>query len=155
MSKPRRPSCKKETPLELSHSTHLQKIKVRYSYSMEHVQDSHLETCKELYSDIQAQSNFYLFQGFFHKIEHTTRHNWVKYDNPCKIDHWMNMQTTGHILSQSFFPSPCVPNKNPPIFLALTFSCHLLSLKMEDENLFQPLYMRKNSSKLQAQGILK
>ncbi|KNZ55099.1 hypothetical protein VP01_2769g2 [Puccinia sorghi] len=95
-------------------------------------------------NDIQAQSNFYLTQGFFHKLRNTAAQIWVVNYKPCGINHWMSMPNTVHLLvetynrpvfyfssylSQSFFHYSTGPNNNQPIFLAR----HFVELNMEDE----------------------
>ncbi|KNZ49998.1 hypothetical protein VP01_4653g2 [Puccinia sorghi] len=57
---------------------------------------------KELENDIQAQYDFYLGQGFFHKLENTAAQFWEDNNKPCQISHWMSMPTTGHLLVEMY-----------------------------------------------------
>ena len=140
------------------------------AFALEHGQDAFMEVQKELYENVLAQSDFSLTQGFFHHLDTTARQIRVEHDGPCDIDHWMSMPTTGHILvevydrpvfyfshawSQSFFHSSSGPNKNPPIFMALTVSRHFVALKMMDETLFPAPQYEKNWEQLATPEALK
>ncbi|KNZ54000.1 uncharacterized protein VP01_307g4 [Puccinia sorghi] len=115
------------------------------------------------------EHDFYLGQGFFHKLENTAAQIWVDNKKTCGISHWISMPTTGNLLvelynrpvfyfssswSQSSFPSSTSPNNNPPIFLALTSTWHFLALKMEDETFLPaPQYKKNWEKKLAVQRI--
>ncbi|KNZ56949.1 uncharacterized protein VP01_227g6 [Puccinia sorghi] len=47
------------------------------------------------------------------------------------------------------------PNKNPPIFLALTSSWNFVALKMEDETLFPAPQYEKNWERIASPGELR
>ncbi|KNZ56961.1 hypothetical protein VP01_2278g2 [Puccinia sorghi] len=58
---------------------------------------NYMEIRKELYNDIKAQSNFYLTQGFFHKLEHTATQIRVEKNRPCGSNHWMSMPSISNL----------------------------------------------------------
>ena len=61
---------------------------------MERGQDAYMEIRKELYNNIQAQSEFYLNQGFFHNLEHMAAQIWKeKYARCFQLNQQLKTQT--------------------------------------------------------------
>ncbi|KNZ54750.1 hypothetical protein VP01_2868g6 [Puccinia sorghi] len=128
------------------------------SWALGCCQDVYLDFRKEIYNDLQAQSEFYLNQGFVNEIEKVAQRIDVDELGTCSIAHCMRMLTTGHlmaevynrqillwqILESNFPPINHLPNNNPPIFLGLTETQHFVVLKMKDEDLFPTPQLEKN-----------
>ncbi|KNE91476.1 hypothetical protein PSTG_15107 [Puccinia striiformis f. sp. tritici PST-78] len=120
------------------------------SWALGRGQGDYMKIREELVKEVMDRREWYSKHSFFATIDSILNRLTVNSPKPCHVGKWMSMPTMGDIIanayqrsvfffsaiwSQTFFPHSCLPNNNPPIFLALV-SKHFIPLSLNTPSLF-------------------